>query len=457
MAIVHTNLNHLLRIPLAAEIHSRPSLRLTGHEQLTHLAVYLRENGNPLLEHAGRQHELLAALCLHFGVAGPTRDARYFFHDFGSFRLQWESHTEFATYTFAERLDAPLPLERAFDQVPLRHVPEEWLQSLAGRIMVATHVAMTKSGATMSDMGRAFGGNLAAGCDSHDFARVWTDFAIAPDGFGRVIIQDLGMQYQQAGRLVQRVLEVETYRMMALLGLPHAQQSAPVLNAIEDDLVRLTAGMTDSIQRVAEGGPNEERELLQKLTALAARMEKQALDNSYRFAASKAYYRLVLARIDELRETRVEGIPTVREFMDRRLAPAMNTCESTVRRQEELAERIARTNALLRTRVGIVQEQQNRDILESLNTRAAQQLRLQQAVEGLSVVAISYYSIGLLSYVGKAAKAAGMPVNPDIATGALIPLIVGLVWLGLRRMHHRMSARPTPDREAVMGVRVRPG
>jgi uncharacterized membrane-anchored protein len=127
--------------------------------------------------------------------------------------------------------------------------------------------------------------------------------------------------------------------------------------------------------------------------------------------------------------------------MDRRLAPAMNTCESMVRRQEAMAERIARSNDLLRTRVGIVQEQQNRRILESLNTRAAQQLRLQQAVEGLSVVAISYYSIGLVSYAGKALKAAGVPLNPDVLTGVMIPLLVTAVWLGLRRMHHQVGVK----------------
>lgn len=305
--------------------------------------------------------------------------------------------------------------------------------------MVATHVSLLPDGATLADIRAAFGGNLLAGSNSQGVARVWTDFAIAPDGFGRVVIQDMGMQYQQAGRLVQRVLEVETYRMMAMLGLPHAQQAAPVLNAIEAELVRLASGMTDSIDAIAEGEPNDERVLLQMITALAARMEKLALENSYRFAASKAYYRLVHARIEALTESRIEGVPTIREFMDRRLAPAMNTCEATVRRQEALAERIARTNDLLRTRVGIVQEQQNRRILESLNSRAAQQLRLQQAVEGLSVVAISYYSVGLLSYAGKAMKAAGWPVNPDIATGALMPLMVGLVWLGLRRMHHKVA------------------
>jgi len=438
MSIAHSSLNHFLRIPLAAEVHSRPSLRLHGAETLTHLAVYDRSELGAQGAHAAFQHELLSSLCQYFGVAGPHLDAKYFFHDFGAFRLQWEAHTEFSTYTFAEQRAAG-PLAQAFDQVALRHVPEKWLHGLHGTVMAATHVVLQQTDAGLAEMRALFGANLLVGTDSQSVARVWTDFAIAPDGFGRVVVQDLGMQYQQAGRLVQRVLEIETYRMMALLGLPHAQQAAPVLNAIETELARLSLGMHDKTAAGASDGPDDESALLQDITSLAARMEKLALENSYRFAASKAYYALVQARIEELRETRIPGVPTIGEFMDRRLAPAMNTCESMVRRQQALAERIGRTNDLLRTRVGIVQEQQNRRILESLNTRAAQQLRLQQAVEGLSVVAISYYSIGLVSYAGKALKAAGVPVNPDVLTGVMIPLLVAAVWLGLRRMHRQVA------------------
>ena len=167
----------------------------------------------------------------------------------------------------------------------------------------------------------------------------------------------------------------------------------------------------------------------------------RALDNGYRFAASRAYFRLVRARIEELREQRIEGTPTVEEFMDRRLAPAMNTCESTAARQEALGRRIAATNDLLRTRVGIVQEKQNRQILQSMNARAAQQLRLQLAVEGLSVAAISYYLVGLLGYAGKAGKALGLPVNPDLLLGVMVPIVAGAVWIGQRRMHKKLSRR----------------
>lgn len=445
MSIVYSNLNHVLRVPLAAEVHSRPSLRLIAPESLTHLAVYAHEDTNINSHNSATQHATLVALCAHFGVAGPGSDAKYFFHDFGRFRLQWECHTEFATYTFAESREEGVPVADAFERMPLIHIPQEWLISLQGKIMVAAHVVLEKTAAfsdpSVLDMRRVFEGNVLVGSHVLQGGEIWADFVIQADGFSRFIVRDVDFRDQQAGRLVQRVLEIETYRMMALLGLPHALSSTPILNAIEGELATLTAAMVDTEEAIGDLPSNDadkEQALLGKITGLAARIEKLSLDNSYRFSASQAYFRLVQARIEELRETRIEGIPTVGEFMARRLAPAMNTCESIARRQETLAKRIAHTNDLLRTRVGIVQEQQNRQILQSMNARAAQQLRLQQAVEGLSVVAISYYLAGLFNYAGKALKAAGWPVNPDIATGILLPAIAATVWMGLRRLHKSM-------------------
>lgn len=440
MSIAYPGLNHALRVPLAAEVHSRPSLRLSDRESLTHLAVYAHDDKSTGNNHAFEQQKILSALCGYFGVASPTSDAKYFFHDFGRFRLQWECHTEFSTYTFAQKNVENLTISTAFKSMPLQYIPQEWLLSLQGKVMVAAHVVLDKSAClndgAIPDMRNVFDGQVLVGSHVVEGGEIWTDFLIKADGFCHFVVSDSAMHHQQAGRVVQRILEIETYRMMALLGLPQAQRAAPLLNDIESELATLTAAMmaTD-----AANGPSnaedDEQGLLRSITGLAARMEKLSLDNSYRFSASQAYFRLVKARIGELRESRIDGVPTIGEFMERRLAPAMSTCESIARRQEALADRIAHTNDLLRTRVGIVQEQQNRKILESLDTRAAQQLRLQQAVEGLSVVAISYYLAGLIGYVGKAIKAAGWPVNPDLATGILLPLIAFTVWMGLRRVH----------------------
>ncbi|TWI67701.1 putative membrane-anchored protein [Pseudoduganella lurida] len=421
--LVFSSLNHPQRVPLAAELHSRPFLKLRAPELVSHLAVFGHGRGS----NAAAQHELLVALCGHFGVAAPGADASHFHHDFGRFRLKWELHSEFATYTFAERGEAV-----HFDRMPIAHVPQDWLLALRGRVMVAAHVILRKGGAgEHPPVHELFEGPSLAASSVMQGGEICSDFAIAADGFSRFIVNDVRMREQQAGRLVQRLLEIETYRMMALYGLPAAQRAVPELNAIERELAAASAALLE-----ADG--TTEQALLEQITHLAARLEKLSLDNSYRFAASKAYFRLVNARIDELRESRIEGVPTVAEFMERRLAPAMSTCEAVAARQEALARRIANSNDLLRTRVGIVQEAQNRQILQSLNARAAQQLRLQQAVEGLSVAAISYYVVGLLGYTIKGAKGLGWVHDADALIALAVPLVAGGVWLTLRSMHRRL-------------------
>ena len=442
MAIVFPTLNHPLRAPLAAEIHSRPPIRLEAPERITHLAVYGRNE--PATGAAlGLQSGLLSELCVHFGVTPPAREAKYFFHDFGRFRLKWECHTEFAGYTFVTSSRSDNGAEFLFTNMPSTDLPEEWLLRLLGKLMVATHIMLEKATMSAADtvphMRRLYEGNAVVGCEASQAAQVWTDFQIHPDGFVRFVVRDAGLKGQQAGRLVQRLLEIETYRMMALMGLPPAQRSIPMLNAIEAELASLTSAMIENGKVKGDGLQDtvQEEVLLDQITGLAARLEQLAVDNNYRFSASQAYFKLVHARIDELRERRIEGVPTIADFMQRRLTPAMNTCLSTARRQETLAERIANTNSLLRTRVGIRQEQQNNRILQSMNTRAAQQLRLQQAVEGLSVVAISYYLAGLVSYASKAVKAAGLNIDTDLVTGISVPVLALAVWMGLRQLRKR--------------------
>ncbi|WGG49369.1 DUF3422 family protein [Rugamonas sp. DEMB1] len=446
-------LNHPLRVPLAAEIHSRPFLALQAPETLTHFALYAPVEPGAQHNHRAVQHRILQELCIHYGVAVPHPQARYFYHDFDRFRLKWECHTEFATYTFVERGAEAAGWRQAFERAPLQHVPQEWLAGLHGKIIVAAHVVLSKDApaaagieAAREDFHQAlrelFQGNvLVGGSVGGGGGEIWTDFKIQPDGFSRFVVRDLNLREFQAGRLVGRLLEIETYRTMALLGLPQAEASQPALNTIESELAALTATLVQSEQgSVPAAGSNEDQNLLHRISGLAARLEKLSVNNSYRFAASQAYFSLVQARIQELRELRIEGMPTLAEFMGRRLAPAMHTCTSVAQRQEALATRIARSNDLLRTRVGIEQERQNRKILQSLDARAAQQLRLQQAVEGLSVVAISYYLLGLVGYAGKAMKASNLPVNPDLLTGLMVPLVTAGVWYCLRRLHQQLHA-----------------
>ncbi|MCG2584753.1 DUF3422 family protein [Massilia sp. TS11] len=434
MPAMHS-LNHALRVPLAAEIHSRPFLSLDGPTVLSHLAI-LPGPAAPSPE------ALLASLCLHFGVAAPAEGARHAYLELGGLRLKWERHTEFCSFSFARPLRAGETLEAAFAASPRQSVPGAWLADLAGSLLVAADVVLVQDGlarpAALAAIQPVFGARMLVGAQVMQGAELWTDFAIHADGVSRFVLRDVGMRELQAGRLVQRVLEIDTYRMMALLGLPAAHSCGAALKAMEQELAELTSAMVAA----QDGGADEDvgQAMLEQITRLAAHMEKLALAHAYRFSAAAAYFRLVKARIEELREQRIEGVPTVGEFMERRLAPAMDTCCATAARLAAVGQRIDRTNDLLRTRVNVMQERQNRRILQSLNARAAQQLYLQQAVEGLSVAAITYYVVGVVSYLGKALKAAGVGVNVELLTGASVPLAAGLVWLSLRRLHQRMPA-----------------
>jgi uncharacterized membrane-anchored protein len=254
---------------------------------------------------------------------------------------------------------------------------------------------------------------------------------IQADGSSRLLIYDEHLTQRQAGRMVQRLVEIDTYRMMALLALPLSRALNPFLAASESELAEITTLMQD--------GPREDPQLLERLTRLQAAIESRYADHRYRFSAAAAYYALVQRRIGELREERLQGLQTFAEFMERRLAPAMSTCATVSGTIDALSERIARSTNLLATRVGMARERQNQRLLEGMARRAKLQLRLQQTVEGLSVAAISYYVVGLVGYAAKAAKASGVPIDPDLAIGVAVPLVVLLAALGIRQIRRHLK------------------
>lgn len=429
--------NHPLRHVLSAELHARPYARLVAPLRATHLAMHSGEGATE----ADRAQ--VAALCARFDVAPPGQSESHLTVDLGPLHLKWERHTEFSTYTFFKSAQSDDPDAAPFGRSLLDDLPEDWLRGLPGEMIAGIHVAMESRERPQrgpGELSRIFrGDNYAGSVVAGGAAAAWMDFAIHEDGFGRILIQDRRLGARQGGRLVQRLLEIETYRMMALLALPVARQLG----------ARLTAGrvrLTELNERMTEiGGLEDERVLLAELTRLSAEIEEVAAPAVYRFGAARAYYDLVLRRVADLREERIEGLQTIGEFLDRRLAPAMRTCESTGQRLERLATRVSRASELLRTRVDIQLEAQNSDLLRSMDRRARLQLRLQQTVEGLSVAAISYYLVGLVGYAAKGVKAAGLELDVDLVTGLSIPLVVGAVGFGvlrLRRHIEKSEARP---------------
>ncbi|MDO8533614.1 MAG: DUF3422 domain-containing protein [Xanthobacteraceae bacterium] len=411
--------DHAQRLVLNDEVHARPYAQVEAPERISFLALLAADGG------AGAT----AALVRLFERMGrpPPLDAPHVAADFGTFRLKWERHTEFTSYTFFQRggFDAPFAAS-AFDAVPA-----DWLATLPGETVVAAQVAVAKAPEQLPavwEIAHSFADNPIVGSAvASGAASVFTDFRVHADRMSRFLVLDRGLGRYQAGRVVQRLLEIETYRMMALLALPVARRAGGEITVAERDLLALT-------ERMAGTGAEDEPQLLNELTRLAAAVESSGSASKYRFGAARAYYELTRNRIRELHEESLPGLQTIGEFMERRLAPAMNTCESVARRQDELSGRIARSSDLLRTRVDIEREQQNLQVLAQMNRRAKLQLRLQETVEGLSVAAITYYAVGLVSYVVKAAKSLGLHVDHDLAVGVSIPVVAVLVALGVRHI-----------------------
>jgi uncharacterized membrane-anchored protein len=120
--------------------------------------------------------------------------------------------------------------------------------------------------------------------------------------------------------------------------------------------------------------------------------------------------------------------------MERRLAPAMRTCAAVADREAGVTAHIARTSQLLNTRVEVAAEVTNANLLRSMNDRAALQVRLQETVEGLSVVAITYYAVGLLGSLFKALEYVDSDFNAVVLTGWSAPVVLALAYWLLRQV-----------------------
>lgn len=421
--------DHALRAPLAEEIHARPPEAVQAPARASYVAV--------LIEPEQRARELahLQGLCESLGVTPPEAGASHFRASFegprGRFRLKWERHGEFSGYTVI----AAGVGEQPFRTVAASLLPEGWLAALPGATIAAAHaklLAALDESRLAGLLEQAFGGRTVAGAEVADgAARVYTDFQLH-EGCTRFVLIDRQLTERQAGRTLQRLFEIEAYRMLALLALPIARRQGPRIVQIEAAL----AQFTDDIAR----GQGNDESLLHELTRLAAEVESGLAASQFRFGACRAYEALVLRRIAELREQRLPGLPPIEEFMARRFRPAVATCATVSQRLHDLSERVAQASALLSTRVDIARERQNQALLASMDRRAKLQLRLQQTVEGLSVAAICYYVAGLVGYGAKGLKAGGLPLNTDLLVGLSIPVVALGVMLAVRRARRRVQA-----------------
>lgn len=400
--------SHPLRFQVVSEMHLRPMPPLVPPCRLVQIVR--------LVEHHDRGAERSHAMKRLAGAVAEDDRERHVAGTLPSgIGFAWERHSEASTATLI------LP---SLSGVPGEDVALAWLEGFPGRVMRAVRVSVVATEEDAAPLLEAAAFKEQETVSSRfGRARIWSDFRMREgDGYGRLIVAAGGTHPADLGRIIQQLQELGNYRNLALMGLPVAQAEATAVLAIENGLVSVT-------ERLQAGA--DDQSLLDELIQLAAMTASLRAATAYRMGATAAYGRIVEDRLEALEPEKVEGYQSLAEFTERRLLPALRTCASFRERLESVSARIEQATAMIRTRVDLQRQDQNRDILLSMETSAKRQLRLQRVVEGLSVFAVSYYAVGLLSYLLKG-MAHDLPVRYEVAVAILVVPTVVLLWLLLR-------------------------
>lgn len=409
---------HPLHASLHNELHARPSIYFDGPAVIHHFA-FLQEGSD--------RSALLSQLTRVIGQPMASSAAQQIL-ECDEVTLKWEQHTEFFTLTVKHPAQ---PGGTLWPSPPA--LLDAFLENNAGTIVSATVLRVEASNQWAGNI-EHYGFNYPSGSRvGNGDATVWSDFQLADDSTNRLLLINHGLDRFRLGRMARRLFDLETYRMMAMLALPVAKNLSHELESYEESLNRLST-------QHAEHQQADPEPLLKELTGLSAQLERCGAQTRKRFSATEAYSRIVMARVEELREERVENYPRLGMFILRRFQPAVRYCDAMNRRLNTLAESTARLNDLLRTRTQVEIEAQNSAILSSLNDRANSQLKIQKAVEGLSIIVISYYLFSLFKLGLQSLSALGINVAPTTTAMILAPLgtliLGGLAWRIWRVKQH---------------------
>lgn len=343
----------------------------------------------------------------------------------------WERHGEFSTWLkYDAGIDPRFAARKGLGFGAIRTADVEGLQGAPGRVFRSVEIVVARAEPKPTQFDGVIDLTQAVCCDVFDHhARIWSDFR-SHEGAGRIYVHDKGLKHDELSRLLQGLIEIGHYRKLALLGFPVARDLMGWLKTAEARLNLITADMA------AQGATQDA--LLERLMTLSAEVESRANAVRFRQGATEAYYRLTEDRLASLRESRVEGFSTMQEFIERRLQPAMRTCEAASRRLDDLATRIGRASDLLRARISISLEVQNQNLLRSMDLRARLQMKLSALVEGLSVFAVSYYVFNLVKYALDPLLS-GHERLAHILYAPIIATILALAWLFITHRKKRIE------------------
>jgi len=392
---------HQVRLEANRELRARPFPKLSADCHLAHVCVRVsptsRESVRLWIRERIREF--------------PDDFQGHWEYDRGDLWVRVERHTEFVSIT--QVIPAGLDCMQFLDHAWIDQSPQDVL--VLSELYSGVSLSLPEKYDAISEMRD---GTVTAAArfepDQDGLSAWWVSFSKDPGA-------------ESAGRFLQMILEIETYRTLAVMGMDRIRAVHPVLQRIANELPSPEMDESNHSHMMATLSTLSEQE--SELHRIWERL-------AWRIGANKAYHDLVFERLVQLRAQGREESVGIRHFLKRRLTPAIATADTVMRRRSELSSQIDERAQLLRTQLQLNLQSQTRDLLASLDQSAVRQTRLQSAVEGLSTVAIAYYAVGLLSPM---IEPFVDPAMKDWIKAGVAPVVIGLVWWTLTRIRNRAS------------------
>ncbi|WP_114563138.1 DUF3422 family protein [Ephemeroptericola cinctiostellae] len=418
------------------ETHARPYLTVGTPSVVGHVLFWKGGTHSKTLWHIAQ-----SLIAQYYPILTGTT-APFFEYECASHRLRFEQHTEFDTLTLTQ----PLRTIHGIDQVnPLDLLDPTQLQACSQDLLVKTLVYVVPDAISSIgiDSGTFEHPQLQAIMDPkygayvlEKRAAVFTDFDLDTKGFSRFVIANQSLNDSTVGRVVTRLLEIENYRIMALIPLEAARAVSRSLAGMDAHLAQLLNQLTQTSDEPVQ------RELLAQLLEIAKNIEHHRNQLSARFNASQAYYDLVQFSYGKLYEENFGTLQRLQTFIERRLGPAIRTCTSVKLRLEDISQRVDRIAELLQTEINLQIQVQNTAMLSGMHQSTRMQLKMQKTVESISIVALTYYALGVLGYLF--AGIVPSEYKTMVMTILVIP-VAGLIWHMQRKLIHQLHESDDKD------------
>ncbi len=344
-------------------------------------------------------------------------------HTKGGIHFIWERHTEASTITLIFPADADAAVRGPYIR---------WLEQWPGGVVRATRVFVIPHAGDAPERLVSLGisPNEMVCCDVNGDIRIWSDFGIHEDGYGRLLVTAGEVSDSERGRIVQRLQELGNYRNLALLGFPTVQEYGPQADRLEQKL-------SDHARRAALADEDDDA-LLNQLADLSSELELIRSATGFRLSATAAYAEVAADRLASLQVRPVANYQSLTDFTERRLVPASRTCSVFRQRLSHIGERISGVMHTLDVRIDSRIKAQNLGLMQSMERSTQLQLRLQTLVEGLSVIAAAYYLIGLIAYVAKGVAAYPSGSLAELFVGAITLPVILAIYLLVRHLRNKV-------------------